>query len=160
MTQLPSLLESLAVGGVRFIVIGGIAATAHGSARVTLDVDCVYARDPENIVRLVAAIRPLNPSLRGAPPGLPFRFDEPTVRAGLNFTLETDAGPIDLFGEVAGGGTFDQLLPRTAELRIFGHSCRVVTLEALIALKRAAGRPKDLEAIAELQAIARLRREA
>ena len=75
------------------------------------------------------------------------------MRAGLNFTLDSEAGPIDLLGEVPGGGTYDQLLPRSVELRVFGRPCRVVTLEALIALKRAAGRPKDLEAIAELEVL-------
>ncbi|MFM9169150.1 MAG: hypothetical protein ACKOTD_03245, partial [Phycisphaerales bacterium] len=93
------------------------------------------------------------PSRRGAPPGLPFRLDEATRRSGLNFTLDSTAGPIDLLGEVAGGGSYEALLPRTAELEVFGRPCRVVTLDALIALKRAAGRPKDLEAIAELEAL-------
>src|ERR1051326_7900777 len=61
--------------GVRFIVIGGWAAIIHGSAHNTNDVDVVYARDPENLRRLVEALTPWKPYLRGAPPGLPFRFD-------------------------------------------------------------------------------------
>jgi predicted nucleotidyltransferase len=152
-TDLPALVAALDDAGVRFIVIGGMAGIAHGAARVTFDVDCVYSREPDNLHRLASALAGFRPRLRDAPPGLPFRLDEPTMRAGLNFTLDSEAGPIDLLGEVPGGGTYEQLLPRSVELRVFGRPCRVVTLEALIALKRAAGRPKDLEAIAELEVL-------
>lgn len=147
------LLPLLAEHQVRFIVIGGIAGMAHGAARATYDIAVVYARDPENIQRLVAALQPHQPYLRGAPPGLPFTWDERTIQGGLNFTLTTALGPIDLLGEVAGGGFYDELLPFSEELEVFGAKCRVVGLEKLIQLKRAAGRPKDFEAIAELQAL-------
>jgi hypothetical protein len=148
----------LAGNELRFIIIGGIAATAHGAARATYDIDIVYARDPENIKRLVATLAPHQPYLRGAPPGLPFRWDERTLQAGLNFTLTTDVGALDLLGEVAGGGFYDDLLPYSEERELFGVRCRFVTLEKLIELKRAAGRPKDFEALAELQAILEERR--
>lgn len=139
--------------GVRYIVIGGWAAIIRGSVRTTIDTDVVYARDRDNIRRLTESLQPHSPYLRGAPPGLPFVFDERTVRNGLNFTLKTSLGDLDLLGEVAGGGTYEHLLPHTTEELAFGITCRCVTLERLIQLKRAAGRPKDLEAIAELQAI-------
>jgi hypothetical protein len=61
------------------VVIGGVAAKTHGAARYTVDLDVVYARSKDNISRLVEAIRPLDPYLRGAPPGLPFRFDQETI---------------------------------------------------------------------------------
>lgn len=147
------ILPILVQNGVRFIVIGGGAALAHGAARLTYDVDIVYARHPEDLRRLAAALQPYQPYLRGAPPGLPFRWDERTLKSGLNFTLTTALGDLDLLGEVAGGGSYEQLLPFTQELETFGVRCRFVTLEKLIQLKRAAGRPKDLEAIAELQAL-------
>ncbi len=147
------LLRALNDGGAEFVVIGGAAATAHGSARLTLDLDVVYARTPENIARLVAALTPLSPYLRGAPPGLPFRWDAETVRRGLNFTLRTTLGSIDTLGEVTGGGSFAALLPHTVEATLFGVPCRCLKLDKLIEVKRAAGRPKDLEAIAELEAI-------
>jgi anaerobic selenocysteine-containing dehydrogenase len=82
--------------------------------------------------------------LRGAPPGLRFRWDEATVRAGLNFTLTTTLGNLDLLGEVAGGGSYEQLMPHSQEVTTFQATCRVVSLETLIQFKRAAGRPKDL----------------
>jgi predicted nucleotidyltransferase len=153
------ILPLLARNQVRFILIGGGAAIAHGSAKITYDVDLVYARDAENIRFLVNALRPYASYLRGAPPGLPFRLDEATVRAGLNFTLTTTLGDLDLLGEVTGGGTYEQLLPSAQEMEIFGLKCQVVTLEKLIQLKRAAGRPKDLDAIAELEALLEERRK-
>lgn len=151
--NLREILPLLSVNQVRFIVIGGVAAMAHGSARLTHDVDIVYARDPDNIRRLVVALEPHHPYLRGVPAGLPFRWDERTIEAGLNFTLTTSLGDLDVLGEVTGGGGFEQLLPFTDELDLFGVRCRFVGLEKLIQLKRAAGRPKDLEVIAELEAL-------
>jgi hypothetical protein len=95
--------------------------------------------------------------LRGAPPGLPFRWDGDTIRQGLNFTLTTRAGDLDLLGEATGGGTYEALLPHSERREVGALDCRFVNLETLIRLKRAAGRPKDLERIAELEA---LRQEA
>jgi predicted nucleotidyltransferase len=153
-TDFGRLLAALHDAGVRFIVVGGAAATAHGSVRLTQDLDVVYARSHDDIDRLVSALAPLRPYLRGAPPGLPFSFDAETVRRGLNFTLTTEAGWIDLLGEITGGGTWEQLMPHTISMDLFGRSTRVLTLRHLVHVKRAAGRPKDLEAIAELEALA------
>lgn len=148
------LLTSLLEEGVELILVGGVAGIVHGAARVTYDVDVVYRRSPENVERLVRVLAPLSPYLRGAPPGLPFRFDQETVWRGLNFTLSTSAGDLDLFGEITGGGTYDDLVGETETFDFLGCPCRVVTLPKLIALKRAAGRPKDHDAIAELEALA------
>jgi hypothetical protein len=148
-----ALLDTLAGAGIEFVLVGGLAATAHGSARATYDMDVVYSRAPDNIDRLVSALAKYEPYLRGAPPGLPFRFDRETVLRGLNFTLSTNLGPLDLFGEIAGGGAFEALLPHCVELRLLGRSVRCLTLDKLIEVKRAAGRPKDLEAVAELEAL-------
>ncbi len=153
MTDYARLLRVLAESGTEFVVVGGIAAQAHGAARATYDVDVVYARTPENMARLVSALAPLEPYLRGAPRGLPFTFDAATVSRGLNFTLTTTAGDLDVLGEITLGGTYDMLLPHTTMVRIFGVECRCLSLERLIAVKRAAGRPKDNEAIAELEAL-------
>lgn len=153
MTDFEGLLRALVGGGVDFILVGGVAARALGSARLTHDLDVVYARTGENIGRLVRALEPLSPYLRGAPPGLPFRFDAQTVEKGLNFTLTTSLGALDLLGEITGGGGHHELLPHTVELQLFGLPCRCLNLERLIRVKRAAGRPKDLEAIAELEAL-------
>jgi hypothetical protein len=157
-TDFARLLAVLTSSRVEFIIVGGFAATAHGSAHVTVDLDVVYRRTRENLTRLAVALDPLQPYLRGVSPGLPFQFDVDTLRRGLNFTLVTTAGDLDLFGEATGGGTYEALLPRSEVREIFGLECRVVDLETLIHLKRAAGRPRDLERIAELEALRQERR--
>lgn len=153
------VLSLLQEGEVEFILIGGLAAMAMGSARATFDVDVVYSRKPDNIRNLAACLQPHNPYLRGVPLGLPFRLDVQTITQGLNFTLTTSLGDLDLLGEVAGGGTYEALLPSTQMIQIFRQQCRCVSLKKLIHLKRAAGRPKDLEAIAELEILLELRDE-
>jgi predicted nucleotidyltransferase len=148
-----SLLEVLAQADVQFILIGGVAANLHGSARATFDIDIVYARSKGNLAAIAAALSPLAPYLRGAPPGLPFTLDEKTLANGLNFTLTTTLGDLDLMGEVAGGGTYEKLLLASMWTEIDGLRIRCATLEQLIFLKNAAGRPKDFESVAELRAI-------
>lgn len=159
MVDFPALLKLLERGGVKFIIIGGAAATAHGAARLTLDLDIVYERSPENIRRLVEALEPAEPYLRGAPPGLPFKFDTRTVETGLNFTLSTTHGALDTLGTVTGGGDYNDLAPHTMKLELFGVECLCLDLPTLIKVKRAAGRPKDLEAIAELEVLLETRIE-
>ena len=153
MSRFGKVLGALADHEVRFILVGGVAATAHGSSRLTQDVDVVYARDRENLGCLVVALRPYEPYLRGAPPGLPFSWDLATLERGLNLTLSTTLGAVDLLGEIAGGGTYESLLPDSVEIEVFGIRCRCLDLRRLIEVKRAAGRPKDLEAIAELESL-------
>lgn len=153
MTDFRELIHLLIQHGVEFIIVGGAAATAHGSARLTDDLDIVYRRTRENVTRVVQALDPCEPYLRGAPPGLPFRWSEGTVMNGLNFTLTTSLGSIDLLGEISGGGGYDNLFPHCVRVRLFGFECSCLGLERLIYVKRAAGRPKDLEAVAELETI-------
>ena len=152
-TQFDKLLPLLVNGGVEFILIGGVAGNVLGSARLTFDVDIVYDRSKANLEKISKLLKAQSPYLRGAPPGLPFKLDVPTLRNGLNFTLTTKLGDLDLLGEVTGGGDYKKLLPRTFEVEAFGIKFRCVDLPTLIKLKRAAGRPKDLESIAELQAL-------
>jgi predicted nucleotidyltransferase len=153
MVDLERLLPALSEGGIEFIIVGGVAAIVHGSARLTVDLDIVYRRNPDNILRLAAALKPFAPYLRGAPPGLPFQWDAETIQRGLNFTLVTSAGPLDVLGEIAGGGTYETLISHSRKLSVFGVECYCLGLDRLIQAKRDAGRPKDLEAIAELEAL-------
>jgi predicted nucleotidyltransferase len=147
------LLPMLVNAGVEFIVVGGVAAILHGSARATYDVDFVYSRTNGNVQRLVDALAPYKPYLRDAPAGLPYSWDARMIRSGLNFTLTTKLGDVDLFGEVAGGETYQDLLTRSVEVEAFGVRFKCVDLPTLIRIKEAAGRPKDREAIAELRVL-------
>lgn len=153
MTDFEGLIRRLGAADVRFVLIGGFAGTILGSPRTTVDLDIAYARDEENLARLASALEPLLPRLRGAPPGLPFVLDVATLARGLNFTLTTTLGDLDLLGDVTGGGGYADLLPHTNRIRVFGTEIAVVTLEQLIRLKRATGRPRDLAALAELEAL-------
>ena len=146
-------LAVLVSAGVDFIIVGGAAATAHGSVRLTLDLDIVYSRQKENIKRLTEALRPLHPKLRGAPENLPFLWDEETLTKGLNFTLTTSLGWLDLLGEITSGGTYEDLVSDSVRIDVLGNECLCLGLRRLIEVKQAAGRRKDLEAIEELQVI-------
>ena len=128
--------------GVVLFYKGRIADAVYGtnSGGVTASDDDVWRGKP-------------TPYLRGVPPGLPFVWAERTLAHGLNFTLTTALGDLDLLGEIVGGGGYDALEPHTVMLTVFGHQLLCLGLEKLIHVKRAAGRPKDFEAVAELELI-------
>ena len=153
MTGLARLLSTLHDGSVEFIIVGGVAATAHGSAYVTQDLDILYARNDTNLERIVTALRPLEPYRQGIRPGLPFEWSVATLRAGLNFKLTTKAGDLDLLGEIIGGGAYADLAVHAITAVAFDRQMRILELPWLIRLKRAAGLPRDLEVIAELEAL-------
>ena len=119
--------------------------------------DICYSRERENIKKLATALAPFNPSLRGAPIDLPFRLDAESLNSGLNFTLTTDLGDLDILGEVTGLGGFARVLTFSEELEIFGMRCTVLTLEGLITSKRAVSRAKDLRLLPELEALLEIR---
>ena len=144
------LFDRLADHEVAFVIVGGIALVLRGSARITYDLDICYDRRRNNLRRLSEALRPFNPTLRGAPAGLPFRLDTETLAAGLNFTLDTTTGPLDLLGEVSGLGPYDVVVRLSSELTIYERPVKVLTLEGLERAKRAAGRRKDLMDLADI----------
>lgn len=147
------LLEALTTQGVEFVIVGGVAMVLRGSGRTTVDLDICYSRDPDNLARLARALAPFRPTLRGAPKDLPFLWDELTLKSGLNFTLDTEAGDIDLLGEVTGLGSYESVAALSTELELFQTPCRVLTLDGLERAKRAAGRAKDLLDLGEIAEI-------
>ena len=156
-TDFRRVIETLADEAVEHVLVGGVALVAHGSSRVTVDLDLCYARSPENIERLVRALAPMRPRLRDYPPDLPFFWDAQTVRSGLNFTLTTDAGDVDLLGEVTGVGAYAEALRQSVRVEIYGRGVAILTLDALEKAKRAVGRAKDLLDLGEIAAIRRKR---
>jgi predicted nucleotidyltransferase len=152
-----AMVRQLAEQRIEFVIIGGLAMIAHGSAYVTKDLDVCYHRSPASIAALAAAVAPIHPYLRGAPPGLPFRFDAPTIQAGLNFTLITDYGDIDFLGEVSGIGGYDRVLALAVPMKMYGLEVQVLSIDGLIAAKKAAGRTKDKLHLLELEELKKLR---
>lgn len=146
-------LRPLAEYKVDCVIVGGIAAVLHGSMLLTNDVDVCYARDSSNLKRLSEALQSVNARLRNAPEGLPFILDAETLKRGLNFTFSTDIGDLDLLGEVRGIGVYKDVLDGSLTFELFGYQFAVIDIGKLIVAKRAAGRPKDLVALPELEAI-------
>jgi len=146
-------LKSLIENKVEFVIIGGVAIIAHGVPYATFDLDFCYARSLENLKKIVAALASFKPRLRGFPTNLPFTWDERTLQNGTNFTLETDIGDIDLLGEVAGVGSYAEVFANSTTLKLFDDDVRVLSLDDLIKAKRAAGRPKDLFVLPQLETL-------
>lgn len=148
-----SALEALVDNGVRFVLIGGLAARLHGSSSITDDVDICYARDRMNLEHLAAALSSLHARLRGAPDDLPFRLDALTIEAGDHFTFITDAGGLDIMATPAGSKGYDALAANASVMHLDLMSLQVASIDDLIRMKRAAGRPKDLVEIEILGAL-------
>jgi hypothetical protein len=147
-------LQALCDEQVEFVVIGGVSALWHGSARATLLLlEIFYSLVPANLERVVAALAPFHPRPRDFPAGLPFIWDDAMLRNSSALTLQTDLGEIDLFAEVAGPGGWNEVNERAITVSAFDRSIRTLDLASLIASKRAAGRPKDHAALPELESI-------
>ena len=147
------LLQALDRNGVRFVVIGGIAGRLHGSPTVTRDLDICYARDGANLEALALALQELHARLRGVAEPVPFRLDARALAAGDSFTFETDAGDFDVLGTPAGTSGYEELLRTADELDLDGLRVRIASIEALIEMKRAAGRRKDMVEVEILAAV-------
>lgn len=149
----PSLRVLLA-HDVRFVVIGGIAGVLLGSPSFTFDLDLCYDRDGENLERLARALTELKATLRGAPLGLPFQLDAKTRQMGDSFTFETSSGDLDCMGTPAGTSGYGDLAEHATQVVVDGDlHVMIASIEDLLRMKRAAGRPKDLIAIEILSAL-------
>jgi hypothetical protein len=135
--QFERAVQALCDGGVEFVVIGGVSATLHGSARVTYDLDICYSRGSANLSRLAAALAPFHPRPRGFPEDLPFLWDERTLHNATIVTLRTDIGEIDLLAEVTGLGAYSDVEAHAISVEAFGRQIVTLDLPALIRAKTA-----------------------
>jgi hypothetical protein len=148
------LLGPLIAHGVDFVLIGGQAGISHGSSYPSYDLDILYARDRDNVERLVAALEEIGVRLRGAPADLPFILDAKTIENGANFTFITPYGDFDALADAAGMPSYDELKSAAVDSEAFGHMVKVASIDHLIAMKRAAGRTKDKLMVEEYIVIA------
>lgn len=151
------ILGLLTARGVDFVVIGGIAAVLHGSARVTQDLDVCFATDDGNLDALGKALVELHARLRGVPDDVPFVPDRATLRRVEVLTLATDAGDFDVLARPDGMSSYARLRENAERYDLGAFAVLVASIDDLLAMKRAAGRAKDLADVEELTAIARLR---
>ena len=147
------VLRTLLDHGVRFVLIGGYAAALRGSPMITGDLDLCYARDDDNLRALADALRELEARLRGVPEEVPFVLDATSLRVGDHFTFSTRAGALDCLGTPSGTDGFADLARSATDEDLDGLVVRVSSLDDLIRMKRAAGRPQDLVAIEWLSAL-------
>jgi hypothetical protein len=148
------LLRALTDHRVDFVVVGGMAGLAHGSAYPTFDLDIAYARDRDNLERMAAALRDLDVTLRGAPADLPLQVDASSLANGANFTFDSPYGSFDILGDVAGIGSYEELRTAAIDATVEGKEVRIASIDHLIAMKRAANRPKDKLMVEEYIVIA------
>lgn len=159
--SLLGMVRGLTDARVEFVVIGGVAARAHGSVRVTEDLDICYSRDGANLDRLALLLAAWRAYPRGIEPGLPFIMDRRTLDNTMILTLITDQGELDLLDRVEGVGNFSAV--RRAAVRVEaagGLMFWALGLKALVRAKRATKRPRDLDQLPELEALLELRKSA
>jgi hypothetical protein len=146
--------------GVEYVIVGGFGAQAHGASRQTFDIDVVPRSSDDNFGRLAAALRELGARLRVGGMSddearqLPVTVDAATLRSFGSSTWTTDAGPVDVLGDLAvtgGRRNYDELLRRAVPRRVHGVVIRLAALDDIVASKELANRDKDREALPELR---------
>lgn len=147
------LLRRLAEAKVDFVLVGGLAAAAHGSSLVTQDVDVCIRLGSENLGRLHDALKDLAPAHRMVHPAIPFEHDAPTLASFRNVYLKTTIGQLDCIGEVLGVGNFAAVYEKSVEIDLNGSPCRVISIDALIIAKEAMNRDRDRLAAEQLRRI-------
>jgi hypothetical protein len=153
------MLRGLTRKKVRFVVVGGVAAAAHGSSRVTNDLDiCYEAVSKANLVALASLLAAWKAYPRGVEPDLPFIMDDRTLRGAPVLTLTTTEGDIDVMDRIAGVGDYPAVRRHSEKISALGVSFRVLDLPSLIKSKRAAGRPRDYDHLPELEALLAMRK--
>ena len=160
MKELTRITKRLAEFRVEFVIAGGLGTLMHGSALMTRDVDVACRMEPDNLLRLFESLESLRPVHRMTPQRLPFTRGQAEQGGLQNLYLSTDWGQLDCLGEIKGIGGYAECFARSEGVDLDGCEIRVLTLDALVEAKRAMGRPRDLHAVLELEAIRERLRKA
>lgn len=153
MIKIEQAVQGLSANQVEFVIIGGIAISFRSSGYITRDFDICYLRTSANLKRLATALAPFKPRFRDFPENLPFIWDNRILQNGTNFTLKTNIGDIDLLGEVSGLGNYAEVEKVSTVENLYNCTVKILSVDGLIAAKRAAGRTKDLLVLPELEAL-------
>lgn len=156
------ILNTLASHGVEYVLVGGLAAIAHGSTLATADADVVPRRDADNLERLLQALQELDGKVLVDARRLAMEDGEPWEVAELRrgpaaldraeaWHFTTDAGPVDVVMTATGVGPFEAHADAAEERDVFGIRIRVAGIGDLIASKKALDRPKDRAMLDELR---------
>jgi hypothetical protein len=152
-TPILDLLKRLADARIDFVLVGGMAATVHGSTLVTHDIDVCVRFDLETSRRILVALEGLKPEHRMRPDHLALPADAGGIVGLRNLYVRTSLGVVDFLGEIAGVGGFDEVSRDAVEVSLGDFSVRVMSLDQLLTSKRAMGRDKDHRAVRELEVI-------
>lgn len=147
MSGFGKILDDLNRAGVRYVLIGGIALIRHGVVRATRDVDVVLAPELENLEHLRSLIAEW-PATRPDGSALP----DDAVVPGRTIHLSTPHGELDLLAELPPPLSFAELFARAETRRVDGVQAPICSLADLVALKRIAGRERDLVDLHDLEA--------
>ncbi len=153
-----NLLRRLSDAGLDFVIVGGYAGVVHGCSYVTQDIDicCLFA--PENLLNLQKALAGLHPVHRMTPGRKPLELTAENAAQFTNLYLDTDLGRLDCLSEIAGLGNYTQVEQASESIEVDGTLVRILTMDALIEAKKAMNRPRDQEAIRQLEALQALKR--
>jgi hypothetical protein len=155
-----ALVHALVEGGVDFVIVGGVAVVLQSMPRFTKDLDICYSTAQDNLDALGDVLVALEARLRGIPETVPFVPDGRTLRQTQIMCLTTPAGDIDLLVKPDGAPPYSTLRRRADIMDLGGHRVRIASIEDMLAMKRAAGRPLDVVDVESLEAARRrLRRK-
>lgn len=149
-TDFKLLLNKLVENNFDFIIVGGFAAAAYGSTYVTHDLDVCAVLSPENIEKLREILADIHPKHRTTQTKPSFLVVPDELKGINNLYLETDVGVLDLLSNIIGVGDFEEVKKSSIEVSIFGHPCKVISIDDLIKSKKTLKRPKDLVVAEEL----------
>ncbi len=148
---LKDLLCLLVDSGIPFVVVGGYAATMHGSSLVTQDLDVCAVLSKENVEKLRDLLAPYHPVHRITPQKLSFIEFPGDISAIKNLYVRTDLGQVDFLGSLSGVGDFERVSQHAVEVMIFGRKCKIIGVDDLIESKKFMNRPHDIETIKQLE---------